>query len=389
MKIKFNHDKILTFAAFFPIVLLTLQIIIVGLKILPHSGVRIISIVISGLFMLPALIIIVKRKLKLLLISYAVVYVLIAYSYLFFPENAKYIFDEMFNLLLIIVPAFLCIASVSNLQNFKSVLNGISNVIFLLGFLYFILVFLQRISFANYNMSYSYYLLLPALVFSSQKKISSNLKVIIILFLMLVFGSRGPLFIAVFYFIISNTIYFKKKILLYLTILISVLLILLIDFNAVLVFTEKYIGFSPRTLYFIINEQTFSDTNRFGIFKNVWESILDGPFLGRGLFSDRVINNGTYSHNLLLEVLHGFGFFLGSVLIVYLLWITVYTYKRTNKNERNYFLIFFFYGFLPLLFTGSYIQHNWFAVFLGGIILFFNLNKNKNIVGYNSINDIT
>lgn len=375
MKLKGSADKILSFAAFFPIVLLTLQIIIIGLGLIPHSEMRIISISISGLFMIPAIIIVLYRELKLFFITYVVIIFFVIFSYLFFPENTPYINEELLNLFLIIAPTFLCIASIQNLNDLKNTLNYISNIIFILGILYAILIFSQKIFSINYNMSYSYYLLLPTLFFSSQKKIISNIKVIILLLLMLLFGSRGPLFIGTLYFLISNT-FFSKSIFLYSTIGLLLIFVLFVDFNFILLVVERYFGFSPRTLDFIINNNAFADTNRFIIFENIWKSILDGPILGRGLYSDRVVNNGAYSHNLFLEIMHCFGLFPGIIIITYLLWKTVYIYNKTIKTERVYFLLFFFYGFLPLLFTGSFLQHTWFAVYLGGISLFSKLRIN-------------
>jgi hypothetical protein len=371
---KQNFDIILSIAAFFPVVLLMLQNIIVDLNFLPYEQTRVINITLSGVVMLFALYPIVKRNLVLFFVSYTIVTLLLLLTLIFYPENYEYLTSGSFYLLLINIPSFLCIASIRDFSILKNVLLKVSYLIFSLGFLYTLLVLIGKIPYSNYNMSFSYHLLLPALIFSSRQKIIYDFLYFLTLSFMLIFGSRGAFIIAFTYFIIINIFYLNKKKYFYLILLYIALTLVLLYFNKISAIIENIFGFAPRTLNFLLENQIFDDTGRYELYRKTWNSILSGSFFGHGLFGDRVLLGDKYTHNIALEILYNFGFLIGGSIVIIMIALIIHLLIKVSQKEKIMLLLFVFYGFIPLFISGSYLIDSKFGIFLG---LLYYLNNTK------------
>lgn len=369
-----NKDYILSLAAFSPIPILMLQVIILTLHILPHEKSRVIAIFISALLMVPSMFIVLRRRKWLFIFACLTIILLILYTLIFFPVNTQCIKSGSFYILLVNLPTFLCIASIKNIAYLNQIILIISRLVFFGGLIVVSLILLGLIQFSTYNMPFSYYLLMPALIFLNQKKTIYYVGFVIICIIMLFFGSRGPLFASIVYLFISNKFFITSKLYIKLLIFLIAIILLLANFNSILFYLEDSFNISSRTLSLLLSGHLTSDSGRMTIYSKVWESIIDKPFWGYGLFSDRVllgnINTEVYAHNLFLEVFHNFGILAGGLIIVIITMLSIKIYFNLTKTHKTFFITVAIYSLLPLMFSGSYLTSNLFALYLGMISLF-------------------
>jgi O-antigen ligase len=132
-------------------------------------------------------------------------------------------------------------------------------------------------------------------------------------------------------------------------------------------FSDK-IEITSRTLNMIMEGNIADFSTRINLYKTTWSSILEQPFVGHGLYSDRIILDGSYSHNIFLELFHNFGLIIGSALIAILLLKVMRVYYLSDRNQKKLLILFLFYGFVPLLVSQSYLNYAPFGLFIGSLI---------------------
>jgi len=364
-------DIILSFAPFFQIAVLMLQEFLIESRLVEHESFRNISIALSALPMIAALFYIIKRKLNLLLIVYSVILFLILFTFIFFPDNERYIIDGAFYLLCINIPCFLCLVSIGDLVYLKKIILYLSYLIFVLGLIYCYFIWIGQIIFSVYSMSFSYYLLLPALVFVSQKKILFTGLFMLICMQMVFLGSRGGLVAAIIYAILLAFIDDKNRKFR----LISTILMVILSGTLLSLFLKlsDKTGVTSRTLEMLQQGDISNSTGRLDIYDTIWNSILDSPYFGHGIYGDRVILDGIYCHNIFLEMFHNFGLFFGGGLILLILFSLIKGFLNSDNDCKKLLLMFFCYGFIPFLVSGSYLNNAEFGLFIGSLFL---LTKN-------------
>ena len=98
----------------------------------------------------------------------------------------------------------------------------------------------------------------------------------------------------------------------------------------------------------------------------IWELLQNNLFLVHGLCGDRVVLNGSYSHNFFSEFLYAYGGFGGSILIAMGAVGIMFLYKRlTSKNGKDLLIMVLFAFFLKLLFSGSFVSDIWLYFAIG------------------------
>lgn len=370
MTLKNKGDFILSFAAFFHVAVLMLQELLVAASIIEHESFRKFSVLLAAVPTVVALFYVIKREPFLFFITYGLISYISLLTLILFPDNKQYMISGSFYLLCINVPCFLCIVSIKEIFILKKVMLLLSYIIFVLGVFYFYLLTVGKITFLSYSMTFSYYLLLPALVFLNQKKIQFTFMFILICILMLMLGSRGALFIALVYAFLVTMLDNKVR-----KYLILAVIILGISAGRILTFIltmENRIGVESRTLNMLMQGNITDSSERFYLYSKIWNDINDNPYFGKGIFGDRVILRGEYSHNIILEVLNNFGLIIGSGLILLLLFAAYRTFYNLNNESKRMLLLFFCYGILPLMVSGSYLIQAGFGLFLGSLFLYKN-----------------
>lgn len=368
-------DDILSLNILLPNVLLMLQQITLGTNIFSHDFSKLINFIFLGFFTCISFIYIIKNKINYFLLLYAIFIFIIIVSYFIYPNNNKYLIEGLPYILFINVPLALSFSAITDIEILKKNLNFTSNIIFVFSILYSLLIFFQKISFLSYNMSFSYYLLLPGLTYIYNDKIINRFKFILIFAFILFLGSRGALFILIIFYIYTHKLFLSFKFYFY-SFLIYIIY-LSVDLNYFLILFLQKFSFLPRSLLLLTNNNRglFHYDDRALLQNKIFKEILINPFSGRGIFSDRYIlrNYGIetqYTHNILLELLLNFGFLIGSLIILYLFFLIIHVYKTINASIKNVFLLFIFSSGLPLFFSGSYLTSSWFGILIGSLLFF-------------------
>jgi O-antigen ligase len=325
-----------------------------------------IIIVILFAYSLPSLII---KNTYIIVITYFLAFTIIIFNFLIFPQNIEVLERQLFDFLGICLVCFIYSYSIDDIDKLMYIYGKISMAIFYIGLVIGILTITNIISLGLYNMPYSYYMLIPAIFYLNKILKKNNFKSLIIffviLFFIILFGSRGPLFCIAVYFILFLiiNIQFKtvRKVLIFLVATSSTLLLWIFR-NYLISTITRLIGVNSRTL--TLFSENILYTGRESIYSTLIELISKNPLIGIGLGGDRLYL-GKYSHNIFLEIISGFGIIAGSIISIVLIFIISKSVFMKGKKQANINLIWFTLGFVPLLFSGSYLTSFSFWIYLG------------------------
>lgn len=362
-------DFILSWVAFMQSPLMLLQLLIANSGMISEQGASNFRMSITGFSILIGGFYIVKRRLKLLLSIYGIVFVIFLLNYILFPNNIEYLNSQGFRFLLpLVIPTILCLSAIYNIQTIEVVLKYISYLSLMIALLYTMLILKGIITLNFYSMSFSYALLLPTLYFIYSGREKNFFMAILLLLIILVLGSRGAIVFAILYYFIIELLslkFFK---------VIAFLSIMTVIFSALplIISTLENYGFYSRTLDLLVSGDLIShDSGRGDIYEFFGKKILESPLWGYGLFGDRFFLRGAYCHNIFIEFCIDFGLLLGVVLFISLLIIFFRTLLWLKETKSMKFvLLFFFSGFLPLMVSNSYLISYDFGIFVGILILF-------------------
>lgn len=237
----------------------------------------------------------------------------------------------------------------------------------------------------GYDMFLGFRMLLPCLLalnFALSEKNAIKLMervlwivlTIVSAFVILAYGSRGPLLGIIMFLIMKYGIMFlaKKSISLvkkigFSLIAILAIIIVYVYFIDLLVLFSNYLeslGISSRTVRrFITGTATF-DNGRIQLFSNIFDKV---NLFGHGPFSDQYyFGEGNYAHNFILEVLFDFGF-LGGFMVISILCFNFVKLLRLVEESPWFeiFVVFFSYCFGRLLLSGTFWNETNFWMLLG------------------------
>ena len=107
------------------------------------------------------------------------------------------------------------------------------------------------------------------------------------------------------------------------------------------------------------------------IYADMWKAISDDPTgFGYGFGGDRLFSasNG-YAHNFELEILVQFGYFGAAFLFLILLILFIRSYSKAKQaRSGEFWLVIFFWGFMSLQFSKSWLLHEGFFFMIGYFI---------------------
>jgi hypothetical protein len=269
-------------------------------------------------------------------------------------------------------------------------------LIYLIGIITGLLIYIGKISIDNYSMSYSYYLLLPTTIYFKKVLESYSPKYIVLfsisLILILTYGSRGPILSLAVFLVLYQLMNLKKitNFKLISNFLLFVLLLLFsIFFEKVVIYfndTLDQLGIRSRTAILFMQDEVRT-SGRESIYSKVINGVINNPFIGNGIAGDRVINsnieNAKYSHNIAIEILSSFGIIAGSIIIVLLFIIAYLSLFKIEREDSNFLLIWFVVGFVPLFVSSSFLIYFQFWIYLGLTMKYLKISNIKNHIKSN------
>ena len=178
--------------------------------------------------------------------------------------------------------------------------------------------------------------------------------------LILIAGCRGALVCylsaILIYVIFSGGVFRIRKAVSILLLLLTIVVISIFC-NELLIAAIKLLesmNIDSRTLTMLSNQSFFDDSGRSAIQKTIMDNI---GFLPKGLYYDRIAANGSYAHNLFLELAIQYGILLGGLIIVWLCYHVVQSVFAVSKNPTASIVLYSLIasGLMRLMFSGSYL----------------------------------
>ncbi len=204
-------------------------------------------------------------------------------------------------------------------------------------------------------------------------------------FLVLAFGTRGPLICilvfcaALFVFLVP----FKRKVLSRI-LLLGALLFIYLMFDRILLFFRDLIasiGMSTRIMDYYEMGMISDDSGRDEIRQVIIGALRDNPFSGLGICGDWRVA-GVYSHNIILEFISSFGVLIGSILLLLLLVCYCRGFLSCQSTEqKEVLLLFIICGFVKLLMSGTFVTESFFYFAIGYSVTLIR-HRNRSLPNY-------
>ncbi len=346
--------------------------------------IELLSKLIVGILYLVALPVVWKRKKFFCIVVYLISVLILIIHSVIFKGNFSYIKTILFPLLFTCISSFIYAISLDNLLVLKTEMEKTARIILFIGIILIFSIFIGSINISKYSMALSYYMLIPAIMYLNKlfrKYTIKNFIGFFISFLIIIaFGARGPilciLFFAVTYLkIIFKNINYKKIFIIILFIFIILTLVLFFyDIINILYNLLSNFGIRSRTLWLLLHKD-YNLSGREEIADIIIEAIAKNPILGIGIAGDRVLLEGSYSHNIVIEVISNFGIILGILLLSVLGIKWIKSLFSKNESYLDIILIWSSIGFIHLFISSSYLIDFKFWIFIG---VLFNNTKNCN-----------
>lgn len=328
------------------------------------------------LFSLPYML----KKIKLIdLFVYLICSATLIASALLFKENSVFITNQASFILFSVFPIYF-LGLCYDHKSLKTILFWASLTGVASAYAYQIYLLLIGRTLLTDNMGASYSIL-PSVLYLlywafDQKKLKFWILSALGVILSLSYGTRGPAFIILVYFTIC-AIYRLLKNKHSRFRFVAILALMLLFFG--IVFADAHVkiailfsdlfdqwGFSTRIFDFFLSGDIVNTTGRDVLYSATIEAILDQPIFGYGLMGDRVLLDGSYVHNIFLEILCHFGVIFGAlVLMLFILPPVIAVKRQPNKDYAFFLLMIGCMVFLKLMGSSSYIQEPYLFLLLG------------------------
>ena len=305
-------------------------------------------------------------------VVYLIALLVLLFHIILFPSNSEFIIKDGLRFLLpVVIPSALCLITVRDIRIVENSAVIISWITAFLVFVYAAAFFLGRFTIDHYNMSFSYGCLLPMLVLYTRRK-PIPLIVSIFLFIIVVsIGSRGAAIVFVVFVVLD--LFLSRNRFSWVVLLVGAAFVFLLPLF--LSYLDS-IGINSRTLTLLIEGRIDHTSGRDELYDSFIAILKEHPFLGIGLFGDRIATNGAYCHNLILEIYLDFGLFIGTFILLYGIVALIISYRASRIVNRTLWLIFAFSGIMPFMASSSYLIYNPLAILIGYSVLVVNHYRN-------------
>ena len=138
-------------------------------------------------------------------------------------------------------------------------------------------------------------------------------------------------------------------------------------------FLKQY-GYSSRLIDKFLNSSKDGDLFHFSDRSQIINSMIPNiKLFGQGVYGDRVLNNGSYSHNFFIEMFVQYGILFSiAILFVfarYIIRTTCLIFKENNRFMQSIVFAFLAIFFGKMMFSSSYLIDSSFWLFLSMISL--------------------
>ncbi len=209
----------------------------------------------------------------------------------------------------------------------------------------------------EYNLAFGYDVLFLFVLYTFLGKLEKRkvyyMMAAVALACILLAGSRGPLIGVTLTVLVVVIDAIRSKAMvnrIILTVLmVAAVAVILVNMDFIMQYAGivlKKLGVSSRTIESLASGQFADDSGRVVLWGIAVDLIRAGGPFGNGMYADRyVISEKTtmwigYCHNIVLELLVDFGYLLGGVILIVLVWRIVKNLRAPESNWRIVYLIF-------------------------------------------------
>ena len=321
----------------------------------------------------------IVRKLKFGDILFYVLWlVLYLGSMILFPENTVALEGRMFRCLCTVIPYYF-MGRLLSIEKFEKPFYYLSLLCILLSAFYY-LIYAQSALAANKeiggydNMAAAYgllpHILMVTWVTFRKPSWVNILSLLLGCFVMLSYGTRGPIVCLLVFLFIFIFAYMKGK---YAKIVrIGVIVITLVCVGSLTFVmthmqgTMESIGMSTRIFDKFLSEELHDDSGRSELTDTLSDVLLrEDGVRGHGLFGSYPYI-GTYPHNIFDDFIFTFGYILGIGLLLALAFLIVAAYRRSSSMEEKEWIVLLTISVgLKLCFSGTYLDDTLFFMLIG------------------------
>lgn len=286
-----------------------------------------------------------------LLVPFFVVFGIVATA-VSFPTNLQYIEFNFWTYIFYCIPAFFIGVSFVDLNDESfSVMVKVSYIAIALSFVVLLYYGFEGVDVGEDAMSLSYPVLVPLMLiishfFHKHSKISFVFIIVGLLY-MFMMGTRGPILIALAFILFSFVQQKKHKVLV--SIVTIGLLLLFLEsnlFDDTLALVKNIVsktGYSTRVIDAMMEGTIVEDASRDALYTLLLADLREKPWTGYGLFGEWH-HFGWNAHNIYLEVVYEYGWFIGVALIAFYLAVVIRAlFKTKNAYTRIIISIFVFF----------------------------------------------
>ena len=317
--------------------------------------------------------------------------ILILFSLFQTPEAKDYIFDfgngtlyeiaqsnilTIFGLCIPLLLLSFCHISVGTLYRYMYRYSAVSVGLF-------VLLMILQIFFVQSKLNYMTvaYNALPgiAVLFYDSRENHRSLSTVLWLFGfagILLGGCRGALLTLIVLIVLWEMRSLKKAdstTILKIAFVTVVLVIVILNLTSIAEALDDFLGgfgYSSRLISKLLGTSSDGDLFIYSDRERIQQIFIENlDFFGHGILSDRLLAEGGYPHNIILEILYQFGYLYGFSLMLILLVFLVRSHYAARKSGES-FLVFSWLVLLcticvKLMFSASYLTDRTFWMFLG------------------------
>lgn len=342
----------------------------------PHNGAPVL-LVLTAFFCLSVW----KKQFRLTDVLLYLLFVTIYYgSVSFYPDTEAFIEESNDQIVIQSMPylflgLLFCYDRCSTALHLMSIVAIACNVLF-----FYLMSGMSKFdgSLEEENMNAAYWLMPALMVVTShmlqRKKLLDIVAWAVGLLLLLFMGTRGPLVIYVF-FVASHVVFFTKtkhpKLVKVFTILVAIVFYRFSDVIAMgLMAVSSSLGMSTRIFESMLEDNMIglsASSGRDSIISGLMTHLIeDNPWGGYGLGSDLQYDGQYYSHNVIVEILFSFGFWVGGIMILALAILIWKAFKScTSREERIFLMAMFCSGFMKVCFSSRFVWEPHFYMLIG------------------------
>lgn len=331
--------------------------------------------VLAALFALKA---IIKRLRGVDYFFYVVFLCFYLLQYILYPENGEYIWEYLPKVFLASVPIYFvgCTLDIKKLDKMLWILS-----VLCIAFSVFDNIIYERAS-ANqgsaieagqYSMGAAYSILPHVLYVCWYLLRKINIVNILFfaagLFMLLSYGTRGPIVCLLVFFVIYAVIFNKSRYRwVFLAVVAGIGYLLLANIEVImLVLNDVFsnLGLSTRITQQFLMDTLDDDSGRSSIISTLKLLMSNDGKMAYGIFGSYRYVNG-YAHRIYWDFWFSYGYIFGTVLILALCWLYYRGVKNcTSDIERGFWLLLLCNSIVGLMFSDCYIFNRWFYLLLG------------------------